>query len=250
MLLARIKDAFIDFDRDVIERKCDDARIIYINPKNYKYFRGRNASLRCITGVTFDGILCGILFGLLIRGYPTKSESFNMSSIGKKLFTYCESTRKTVFVCGGSEEEIETFCAKVALQYRDLKIVGRSHGYVEDDEIAERIKRLKPQCIVVGLGAIRQERFIDNLDINFESIVISCGACISQVSLVEGLRYFPAFFESFGLRWLYRVFKEPAVLLRIIREYPTFLLFFALDAVKYLLSGRARVKSGDSDVIS
>ncbi|MEP7347048.1 MAG: WecB/TagA/CpsF family glycosyltransferase [Gemmatimonadaceae bacterium] len=79
---------------------------------------------------------------------------------------------------------------------------------VSDAAILERIHQARPHLILVGLGAPKQELFIDRMAKELAPAVsIGVGASIDFIA--GRLRRSPEWMSKFGLEWLFRLQQEP-----------------------------------------
>src|SRR6202022_4024322 len=74
------------------------------------------------------------------------------------------AARLTFYMFGADEEENAAAVANVRKRYPDLRIVGRSHGYLKGNalrEKADEINRLAPDYLWVGLGVPYEQAFVE-----------------------------------------------------------------------------------------
>lgn len=145
-----------------------------------------------------------------------------------------------VFLLGAGPGVAERAAASVRARYPHVRVVGTYSpplGFERDPEENERIlKRLeasRPNVLVVGLGAPKQELFVyRNLDrLGFIPVALCVGATID---FLAGERpRAPTWMQDYGLEWIHRAFSEPRRLLpryaRNIWQFPQ-LVWRELDA--------------------
>ncbi len=204
---------------------------IYLNPFNYFYFRTTPEILN-VAKYRMDGFFVNS-FVTLVCGLKEVSirQSFDMTSLAPKIFDYCINNKLPIFFAGGKDGDVEMFVQKILAIYPDLNVVGYCSGYHPDEVIISKIKASKSRVVVLGLGNIKQERTGLKLIKDYEALVFTCGAFISQTansSANEGA-YYPAWINKYQLRWLYRFYKEPHVIKRVAIYYPKFLFKFIID---------------------
>ncbi len=106
---------------------------------------------------------------------------------------------------------------KLEEKYPNIKIVGTHTGYFkpeEEQEIVDEIKALKPDVLLVGIGAPRQEKFINKYKSEgFFKIGIGCGGSIDV--LAGEVKRAPKLFIKLHLEWFYRLLKQPSRLGRM-----------------------------------
>lgn len=126
-----------------------------------------------------------------------------------------------IYVLGAKQEVID--------RLDQPNIVGRHNGYfdkTEESAIIKDINHKKPQVLFVGLGAGKQELWINKYRplLNVQ-IIIGIGGAIDVLSGYK--KRAPLFWRSLQLEWLYRLLKEPS---RITRQYK--LLLYLLAVIK------------------
>ncbi len=137
----------------------------------------------------------------------------------------CEMAAKeglTVFLFGAAEGVAKTAKRKLIQKYPGLKIVGAYSppmGFERNEEEVEKAIRMinqkRPQILVVGLGAPKQEKFIYRYreKMNFH-VALPFGAAIDfEAGMVKRA---PLWMRRLGLEWLFRFFQEPG---RLFRRY-------------------------------
>ena len=146
---------------------------------------------------------------------------------------------ETVAFVGGSPEVAE----RAAARWRalpGLKVVvagagagdrrGRSrppHADAEDETV-EVIRSAAPTIVLVGLGAPKQERWIERHADAFPSVRIMIGVGGAFDMWAGSKRRAPRAFRTLGLEWLWRLALEPRRLPRILRAtvvFPVLALF-------------------------
>lgn len=106
---------------------------------------------------------------------------------------------------------------KLEEKYPKIKILGTDDGYFDENkkkEIVERIKNAKPDVLLVGIGAYKQEKTINELlDLNIFKIGIGCGGSIDVLS--GTVKRAPKLFIKMHCEWLWRLLKQPSRLPRM-----------------------------------
>ncbi len=108
-------------------------------------------------------------------------------------------------------------------------VVGRQHGYFNDEqetEIIADIKKKKPEVLLVALGVGRQEKWIAKYKNELAvPLLIGVGGAIDVLSGVK--KRAPGIFRKLYLEWFYRLMTEPRRIMRQIN-----LLWFLIAVVK------------------
>lgn len=101
---------------------------------------------------------------------------------------------------------------KMEEKYPNIKILGSHTGYFKDEEeasIIEEIRNLKPDVLLVGTGAPKQEKIINKYkNEGFFKIGIGCGGSIDV--LAGEVKRAPKVFIKLHLEWFYRLIKQPS----------------------------------------
>jgi N-acetylglucosaminyldiphosphoundecaprenol N-acetyl-beta-D-mannosaminyltransferase len=124
-----------------------------------------------------------------------------------------------VYLLGGSPGAAAEAADRLRRDY-GVNVVGTDDGRVPmhadpkaDGAIVERIRRARPHLVFVGLGAPKQELFIDRMwDGLAPAVSIGVGASIDFIA--GRLKRSPAILSTIGLEWLYRLAQEPRRLWR------------------------------------
>lgn len=100
---------------------------------------------------------------------------------------------------------------KLEEKYPEIKILGVHDGYFKPEaekSIMEEIKSLKPDVLLVGLGAPKQEKLINKyLNDGIFKIAIGCGGSIDVLS--GNVKRAPKLFIKMHMEWAWRVIKQP-----------------------------------------
>lgn len=206
----------------------------FINPYSYHLVRKKVELFGQMDGLFVDGmlmcLLCNILYGLKIH-----RRSFDNTTVAKDLFSYLSHSRKSVYFVGASENEIVRSITNYRKAYPQMNIIGYRNGFFktieERKDTIEQIKRLSPDFLVVGMGAILQEEFL--LEVKGEGfcgIGFSCGGYIRQSA--EGIEYFPKWIDKFNLRAFYRLYKEKGMFRRLYNVLLEFPVLFIYDFLR------------------
>ncbi len=137
----------------------------------------------------------------------------------------CERAAKegvTVFLFGAAEGIADIAAKNLTERYPGLKIVGTyspSYGFEkkpeEVDKAIEAVNAVKPDILVVGLGAPKQEKFIYKYkDRMLFHIALPFGAAIDFEA--GNVPRAPRWMREMGLEWFFRFLQEPG---RMFKRY-------------------------------
>lgn len=202
------------------ERNC----VVTANPEIFMQ-ADKNSSVRNLlldqeTSIVADGI--GIVVGGNKLGYAIP-ERIPGVEICSELFEYADMQKKKIFLFGSNPEVLETLVRKMRKDYPRIDLCGYEHGYVSDkDLVFEKMKDVRPDIILVALGAPLQETLIYKHIKEFDKgIFIGVGGSFDVLSGCK--KRAPQLFVKLNLEWLYRITTEPKRLKRFWQNNVKFL---------------------------
>jgi N-acetylglucosaminyldiphosphoundecaprenol N-acetyl-beta-D-mannosaminyltransferase len=133
---------------------------------------------------------------------------------------------------------LEELVAVLERRYPGIVIAGgwspphRPLDASEEEEVAERINRDRPDVVWVGIGAPKQEQWMARMRPRLEAPVLAgVGAAFDFIAGRK--RQAPAWMQRRGLEWAFRLSQEPLRLLpRYLRYNPAFVAAFAAQYVR------------------
>jgi len=150
----------------------------------------------------------------------------------ENILKYCNNAKKSIYLLGSTEENIEKAAENIQEAYPNLIIAGYHHGYFDESEelkIIDGINEVKPDILFVAMGAPKQEKWMyKHRKILNAKVAMGIGGSIDIWS--GAVKRAPRFFRAIGLEWLYSLIKHPSRWRRFL-TLPKFLL-------KVLLSRR------------
>lgn len=127
---------------------------------------------------------------------------------------YGEPRRWRHFFYGGKEGVAEKLAAELTAKYPGLVCVGtytppfRDLRPDEDEELVALINRARPDIVWVGLGLLKQERWIaEHLGRIDAPWMVGVGAAFDYHA--GTVRWAPAWVRAAGLEWLFRLVLQP-----------------------------------------
>ena len=153
------------------------------------------------------------------------------------VFEKIKNKRYTVYFFGGAPGVAEEAKAKMEALHKGIKIVGVHDGYFDANQeklIIEDIKNKKPDILLVGLGAPKQEKWI--YEHKYELPVKVCIGVGGSFDGMSGkVKRAPKIFIKLGLEWFYRLLRQPSRFFRMLK-----LPLFLLVVIKEKLFGRQK----------
>jgi N-acetylglucosaminyldiphosphoundecaprenol N-acetyl-beta-D-mannosaminyltransferase len=128
----------------------------------------------------------------------------------------------SVYLLGAAKGVGERAAARIAERWPNVQVVGTyspplgfEHDPRENDAIVERINAVRPDVLVVGLGAPKQELWIAR---HRERLQAKTALCIgATIDFLAGEKArAPRWMQRCGLEWLHRLTSEPK---RLFRRY-------------------------------
>ena len=183
----------------------------FLNPVSYLTALENKELFTQFDGIFADGSLLVAAIKLLY-GEKVTRRSFDMTSLAPQLFQYAEENKKTIYIVASKQEETEKAVGIFKERYPDLKFAGYRNGYFTNEEEQEKeaayITQLNPDYLIVGMGALMQEKFLLKVkQAGFNGIGFTCGGFIHQTAKNE-IDYYPAWVDRMNLRFIYRMYKE------------------------------------------
>lgn len=149
----------------------------------------------------------------MVYGKQVTRRSFDMTSMAPELFAYVAKHGKTIYIVASKREQVEKAVEIFHERYPKVKFAGYRNGYFasesEMDVEAKYIAKLNPDFLIVGMGALIQEKFLLKVkNAGYQGVGFTCGGFIHQTSKNE-IDYYPAWVDKTNLRFIYRMWKEP-----------------------------------------
>ena len=184
----------------------------YLNPVSYLTALDNKELFSQMDGIFADG---GLLVKAikLVYGKQVTRRSFDMTSMAPELFAYAAEHGKSVYIVASKQEQVEKAVEIFRERYPKVRFAGYRNGYFASEEEmnqeARHITEQNPDFLIVGMGALMQEKFLLKVKhAGYQGIGFTCGGFIHQTSKNE-IDYYPAWVDKTNLRFVYRMWKEP-----------------------------------------
>lgn len=183
----------------------------FLNPVSYLTALDNKELFNQFDGIFADGSILVAAIKLLY-GTKVTRRSFDMTSLAPQLFQYAENNGKTIYIVASKQEEVQKAIEIFKERFPNLKFIGYRNGYFsneeEQDKEAAHITELNPDFLIVGMGALMQEKFLLKAKkAEYQGIGFTCGGFIHQTSKNE-IDYYPKWIDKLNLRFIYRMYKE------------------------------------------
>jgi bacterial polymer biosynthesis proteins, WecB/TagA/CpsF family len=117
----------------------------------------------------------------------------------------------SVYLLGGTADEVQGAAASIAEQLPGLRIAGAHQGYLSEGETASVVREINavtPDVLLVAMGFPQQERWIaENLPALAVKVAVAEGGSFSFMS--GAVPRAPGWTRRAGLEWLYRLLRQP-----------------------------------------
>ena len=146
------------------------------------------------------------------------------------LLIKADKEHKSIYLLGAKEEVLQKCKKNIISRFPNIKISGSHNGFFDlnnCDEIISDIQNSDAWAIFVAMGSPRQEIFIDKIIHNSPCKIFMGVGGVFDI-LAGELKRAPKWMITLGLEWLYRVYKEPFRIKRLI-AIPKFLLLVLKD---------------------
>jgi N-acetylglucosaminyldiphosphoundecaprenol N-acetyl-beta-D-mannosaminyltransferase len=193
--------------RQAVENRAQ-LRVVTANPEMIYASVGNHRLKKVINSadvVTADGI--GVVWAGRWLGTPVKERVTGIDLI-QELLPIANAGKWRLFFLGGKPGVAEQAANRVVRKYPGI-IWNVEHGYFSSEEeprVLEKIRRFKPDILLVGLGAPLQEYWIAE---HPGLAKVSVGVGGSFDSLAGVVIRAPKRLQELHLEWLFRLWKEP-----------------------------------------
>ena len=181
-----------------------------------------------------DGI--GIVLGARILGrhLPGRSTAADFMPSFCQKFT---ENKLSIYLFGAHPHVAEEVKTNLKKKIPGINIVGTRHGYFKPDDngaIINDINKAKPDILIVGLGAPKQEKWIhENTPFLNVSVVWGVGGLFDFLS--ERTPRGPRFLVDNGFEWLCRFMAEPR---RLGKRYLVGNVLFLFQVIRFKIFGK------------
>ena len=127
-----------------------------------------------------------------------------------KIFELGQDMDISFYFLGSKPGVAESAKNKIEEEYVGIKVVGASDGYFsleEEMNVIDKINSVKPDVLLVAMGAPKQERFIYKYRNKLNcKVAVGVGGCFDVIS--GNVKRAPKLFIKLRLEWLYRALTD------------------------------------------
>lgn len=190
--------------------------IVTANPEIVLRCREDAAYAAAVNGaklVLADGV--GDLCAARILGTPLPGRVAG-SDLVPRLLARLAERGGSVFLYGARPGVAERAGESLQSACPGLRIAGTENGYISDETaLLEALEREKPDLLLLGLGAPRQELWMAKNRQRTPAVMIGVGGLLDVFA--GDIPRAPEAWQRLGLEWLYRLLREPRRFKRVIR---------------------------------
>ncbi len=190
--------------------------IVTANPEIVLRCREDAAYAAAVNGaelVLADGV--GDLCAARILGTPLPGRVAG-SDLVPRLLARLAERGGSVFLYGARPGVAERAGESLQSTCPGLRIAGTENGYISDETaLLEALEREKPDLLLLGLGAPRQELWMAKNRQRTPAVMIGVGGLLDVFA--GDIPRAPETWQRLGLEWLYRLLREPRRFKRVIR---------------------------------
>lgn len=179
-----------------------------------------------------DGV--GVKIGAMMKGKKPR-DNINGTDMFPVLCTEVSKCDQSIFFLGAKPGVVERMCEKLAVKFPKCRVAGIQHGYFETektDEIIDQINASGADFLLVGFGAPKQEKWLQNNgDAIQVPIRIGVGGLFDFLS--GDIPRAPLWMRKSGLEWLFRLLIQPRLRFkRYVIGSPLYIGRLLLDRLK------------------
>lgn len=152
-------------------------------------------------------------------GYP-QAQRVTGPDLMNELFREAGENKLRMYFYGSTEEILSELKLKVEGRYPDIIIAGvysppfRKLTPEEDEAVVKMINEAAPDIVWIGLGAPKQEIWMNAHKGTINGVMIGVGAGFDYFA--ERIKRAPLWMQRLNLEWLYRLCQEPK---RLFKRY-------------------------------
>jgi exopolysaccharide biosynthesis WecB/TagA/CpsF family protein len=236
---ARILNAWVDgLTVDDVLELLDEGVLFTINPEHLYQLQRNEEFARAYGNATY--VTCDsryVYLALKLLGRNVRHRASGSDIVPAYWRKHAASPATTIFLLGAKPGVAEKARQRInRLAGREIVVGahGPSFGFVEDEvesaEAVEMINRSGATCLLVGLGAPKQEIWIDRHRAQMPGVKVFMGVGATIDYEAEAVKRAPTWMRQMGIEWVYRVITEPKRYARRYARNTEFLWLALLDA--------------------
>ncbi len=166
----------------------------------------------------------GVVLASKLMGNRLKEKVSGIDLV-KKILVNTSNRPTSFFIFGGRPGVAEKASINILSDFPKARINGFRNGYFDESDTPEIIRKInesKSEILLVGLGAPKQEKWINQYAEQLNNkVIMGIGGTIDIFAGTVALA--PEFMRKAGLEWLFRLVKEPRRFKRML-DLPRFMI--------------------------
>lgn len=195
----------------------------------YKNFDYKN-EVNNIDFIHPDGIGVQLAYCILTN-FQKFTSRVNGSDLYFHLLDELNNQKKSIFLFGDSDEVLNKVLVFIKKKYPEIILLGKQNGFskINNDNFIKKINDLCPYMLFVGIGAPRQENWINTYKDKLKaSKIIAIGGGFRVIG--GDRKRGPMWMRRIGLEWLIRLLTEPR---KLWKRYILGIPLFIYRIIKY-----------------
>jgi exopolysaccharide biosynthesis WecB/TagA/CpsF family protein len=153
-----------------------------------------------------------LVFASRVFGRAALPERVATTDLYDRVAARAERAGLSFYLLGASEEVNRKTYEMTRQRYPDLRIVGRSHGYLAGGALEAKIDEidaLAPDILWLAMGVPTEQRFVDRWSPRLRNVglIKTSGGLFDFYSGTK--QRAPKVIQTLGLEWAYRILIEP-----------------------------------------
>lgn len=218
---------------------CRGGHVVTLNAEMAMAARRHAPLRRVIRGAELvipDG--AGVVWALRLQGHRLRRQPG--IELAEMLLDHAAARGWRVAWVGAREDRLQAAARFWIRRHPQLRLQRLIHGYQHPDHwpmVEEDLRRQQPDLVFVGLGAPRQELWIEKVRPHGHGLWLGIGGSFDVWS--GSVQRAPAFMQALQLEWFYRLLQEPRRWPRIL-QLPVFTGHVLMELSGAALSGSRR----------
>ena len=218
---------------------CRGGHVVTLNAEMALAARRHAPLRRVIRGAELvipDG--AGVVWALRLQGHRLRRQPG--IELAEMLLDHAAARGWRVAWVGAREDRLQAAARFWIRRHPQLRLQRLIHGYQHPDHwpmVEEDLRRQQPDLVFVGLGAPRQELWIEKVRPHGHGLWLGIGGSFDVWS--GSVQRAPTFMQALQLEWFYRLLQEPRRWPRIL-QLPVFTGHVLMELSGAALSGSRR----------
>ena len=238
---ARILNAWVDgLSVDDVLDILDEGVLFTINPEHLYQLQRNREFADAYASATF--VSCDsryVYLAMKLAGRAVQNMASGSDIVPAYWRRHANNLDVTIFLLGAKPGIAERARQRInGLAGREIVVGahGPSFAFLEDEKecanVIDLINRSGATCLIVGLGAPKQEIWIHRHREQMPNVKVCMGVGATIDYEAEAVKRAPAWMRRHGLEWVYRVVTEPRRYLARYARNTEFLWLALLDAMR------------------